>query len=307
VDGSHVAAGAIRISSTMGATVDSSSAVFGFTESGITLEGGHESMVSETWVAAYFWSQPDKERNNATGISVLGNDHFVTNVIVFSARTGIWVAGAANLISAHTWNCATGNDGIGILVTESQNRIVSAYLDFTDLKLTNAQQTSVSDCFFLGDAQLVFAAPAPASAVYGVAITDNVWYDCSLPAFAANETLGTWTSVTDLSITGTSFCGRGQGMTFPAATKAYAAPGAATPPVVTFDFSDVLLFPNVPIASVTASAVSATGTACAASVVNGVPKAGAPLAVDVAVAGGCSGQVIVSADQSTYSTWTKQA
>ena len=82
VDGSHVAAGCISISSTMGATLDSSSAIFGFTKTGVLLAGGHEAMITETWVAAYYWSDKRKETNDATGIEVAGNDHFVTNVIV---------------------------------------------------------------------------------------------------------------------------------------------------------------------------------------------------------------------------------
>jgi len=103
IDGGHVAAGALAINSTMGATLDASSAVFGFERCGIALYGGHEAMISETWVAAFFWSDPLKARNQATGICVNGNDHYVTNVIVFSALVGVAVDGAANIFSGvHT-------------------------------------------------------------------------------------------------------------------------------------------------------------------------------------------------------------
>ena len=74
LDGSHVAAGCLRIAATMGATLDASSAIFGFSDTGILLQGGHEAMISETWVAAYFWSDKEKERTNTTGISIAGND-----------------------------------------------------------------------------------------------------------------------------------------------------------------------------------------------------------------------------------------
>ena len=115
VDASHVAAGCVKISSTMGATLDSSSAIFGFTDNGVLLDGGHETMISETWVAAYFWSQPQKEHTNTIGINVAGNDHFVSNTIIFSARVGVQLSGAANLLTAvHSWNAASGNGGIGI-------------------------------------------------------------------------------------------------------------------------------------------------------------------------------------------------
>jgi len=110
LDGAHVAAGCLKIASTMGATLDASSAVFGFREIGVLLAGGHEAMISETWVAAYFWSDPQKETNDATGISIAGNDHFVSNVIVFSARVGVDFIGAANkATNVHTCEAARAN------------------------------------------------------------------------------------------------------------------------------------------------------------------------------------------------------
>jgi hypothetical protein len=122
LDGAHVAAGCLKVSSTMGATLDASSAVFGFNQTGIHIAGGHEVMVSETWVAAYFWSDPNKEKTDTVGILVAGNDHFLSNVIVFSAKVGARLTGAANkVVDLHTWNEATGNGGIGILNEESQN------------------------------------------------------------------------------------------------------------------------------------------------------------------------------------------
>lgn len=48
LDGSHVAAGCLSITATMGATLDSSSAIFGFNVTGVALNGGHEFMMSET-------------------------------------------------------------------------------------------------------------------------------------------------------------------------------------------------------------------------------------------------------------------
>lgn len=67
LDGSHVASACLTIASTMGSVLDSSSAVFGFRDVGVALDGGHEGMISDTWVAAYFWSSPFKEKNNAVG------------------------------------------------------------------------------------------------------------------------------------------------------------------------------------------------------------------------------------------------
>jgi hypothetical protein len=123
LDGSHIAAGCVSISATMGANLGPQNYFIGFTTAGIALNGGHESMIHETWLAAYPWDSPEKEHNSAVGIGMYGNDHFLEDVIIFSALIGLQVSGAANLISGtHCWNDATGNGGIGILNQGSQNR-----------------------------------------------------------------------------------------------------------------------------------------------------------------------------------------
>ena len=61
---------------------------------------------------------------SATGIWLDGNDHYLTNVIVFSSHVGVMVSGNANIITGvHTWNLATVNNGTGIYVTASQTRL----------------------------------------------------------------------------------------------------------------------------------------------------------------------------------------
>jgi hypothetical protein len=63
-------------------------------------------MIHETWLGEYRYSDPKSHLANltATGISIDGNDHFVTNTIVFSAKIGVGVYGAANLLTGvHTW------------------------------------------------------------------------------------------------------------------------------------------------------------------------------------------------------------
>ena len=240
VDGSHVAAGCVNVMTTMGATLDSSSAMFGFNQTGVLVSGGHEFMMTETWVAAYFWNQPEKASNSATGILLAGNDNYVTNVIVYSARVGIELTGAANIVDgAHTWNSATGKGGVGIVNRQGQNRFTGCYLDFNDLVLENAQHVVVSDGFFLGGGQLVFAAPAAGSAIVATTVSGNVWHNTDLPAIAVNETAGTWTSAQDLLVTGSTQPGAPRGVTV--ATKVLTVPLASWPAdgVFTVDFSDV--------------------------------------------------------------------
>jgi hypothetical protein len=313
LDGSHAAAGCLLISSTMGATLDSSSAIFGFNQTGIHIQGGHEVMVSETWVAAYPWSSPFKETTDTVGILVAGNDHFLTSVIVYSARVGVKLTGAANkLVDVHTWNEATGNGGTGILNMASQNIFYGCYLDFTNLVLAVAQQLSFSGGFFLGGAQAVFAARSPSDAVVGVTLSGNVWYDCSGPSLAVNESSGAFTSVTDLQLTGTAFCGGSSSKAtgLPQATQRLtaAAGGALPPKTYTVDFAPQLLFPHAGLVSASAAVSVLAGSAAtgcqAAIVLPSVPAPGQPLTVQVSVTGGQCAAVDVSVDQSSSSSWS---
>jgi len=206
-------------------------------------------MVSDTWVAAYFWSSPLKEKTNTTGILVAGNDHYVSDTIVFSARVGVELTGAANILSGvHTWNCATSNGGVGIVNKESQNRFIGVYLDYTHMLLVGsagANVITVSGGFFLGGAAVVFVATTPTDSVRQVALIGNEWAYSGNTPYMVNETAGTWVSVTDLTVSGTA-AWNGQAYAGPAATK-LASNQPAGSDVWQFDFADVLLFPGVAI------------------------------------------------------------
>lgn len=48
------------------------------------------------WLGEYLYSDPRKENGTAStaiGIDIIGNDHFVTNTIVYSAKIGIFHQG----------------------------------------------------------------------------------------------------------------------------------------------------------------------------------------------------------------------
>lgn len=73
----------------------------------------------------------------STAIQLFGNDHYVTNTIVFSSLIGVEVRGAANLlVGVHTWNMASEDGGIGIYMNcpgYTQNRVIGCYLDWNSL------------------------------------------------------------------------------------------------------------------------------------------------------------------------------
>ena len=68
----------------------------------------------------------------STAIELFGNDHVVSDVIIFGGQVGVHVTGGANLIEGvHTWNDATHapSPGYGILISNTQSvRCLGVYL-----------------------------------------------------------------------------------------------------------------------------------------------------------------------------------
>ena len=207
LDGSQVAAGGLRISDCMGAVLGPQVFYLGFTRAGLTISGGHEVQVLNSWLGQYTYSDPRKEKGKAMGIEVLGNDHVISDVVVFSAQTGIYVKGAANLFTnVHAWNCATGNHGVGIYLDcagYTQNRLVGVYMDWTALVAVAPEHLVVVDSFFLGGGAIVLATSPTSRAINGLSISNNQWDDGGgVAAIQLNETAGAFTSLTDCDIDG---------------------------------------------------------------------------------------------------------
>ena len=55
-DAAHVAAGGVHVALTMGTTIDNSFFI-GFNVAGVQIDQGHETMVTESWMAEYYWSE----------------------------------------------------------------------------------------------------------------------------------------------------------------------------------------------------------------------------------------------------------
>lgn len=156
LDASHVCAGGIHVAMTMGTTI-TNSFMIGFNRAGVLVDQGHETMVSECWLAEYYWSEKHPETtcdrsvdgSGSTGVLINGEDNIVSDVIVFDfACLGVWVNGAANLLSGvHSWN----GGGVAIAVNGSydvQDRIIDCYLDYSTLEIVNPKFVLVQGNFF---------------------------------------------------------------------------------------------------------------------------------------------------------------
>ena len=83
-DSSHVAAGGLLIADCIGATVNACFFI-GFTGIGISVIRGHETMVSNTWLAERYWNDQrwNASASSSVGIRLAGNDNYVKDVIIF--------------------------------------------------------------------------------------------------------------------------------------------------------------------------------------------------------------------------------
>ena len=190
-DCSRVAWGALSINYTMGANVGPDMYMVNFVKAGVSIHGGHEVMVHEAWLGASFYGTKNHTQGEAgsTAIEVRGNDHIVSDVIVFGGQTGVLVAGGANLVEGvHTWNDGThaASPGHGVVISNTQSvRVLGCYLDYTALRIEGPAHMSVVDSFFLGGGTLVLAPRTDGKTLQGVVgtvITDNTWANYNMPA-----------------------------------------------------------------------------------------------------------------------------
>lgn len=101
-----------------------------------------------------------------------GNDHYLSNVIIFSyTNTGVVNNHAANLFyGVHTWNNARG---IGIDNNTPQARFIGVYLDYSYLRLIDPIQVIVESSFFLHTNAVLQAGPQ--AKIDGLVMQFNSW------------------------------------------------------------------------------------------------------------------------------------
>lgn len=236
-----VAYGCVHVIATMGFVVGPQMFFLGFTGAGITISGGHETMMSNTWMGEYLYSSTDYNDATSTAIQLFGMDHYITNTIVFSAKIGVHITQPANILNGvHTWNMNTDAGGVGILVETTQCRFVGCYLDGNALILTAPIETvSFVEGFFLSEGQIVLKANGDNSVINGLYIVGNEYlYGTSVPILRLNETEGRFVSVSHMTVNGNLVQG---GHIYQQPRLSMTVTGVMQT-VFSFDFSDNLLF-----------------------------------------------------------------
>ena len=106
MDGAKRASG-IQINDVMGVTIGPGGYFLNFTEFGLQINAGHEVMMDRCWLGETNFDYDHEKHGtkpNATAIQINGNDHYILNTIVFSAKIGLEVNGAADYITGvHVW------------------------------------------------------------------------------------------------------------------------------------------------------------------------------------------------------------
>eukprot|EP00930_Biecheleria_cincta_P070339 TRINITY_DN5797_c0_g2_i1.p1 TRINITY_DN5797_c0_g2~~TRINITY_DN5797_c0_g2_i1.p1 ORF type:complete len:496 (-),score=73.70 TRINITY_DN5797_c0_g2_i1:41-1381(-) len=233
-DAAHVAAGGVYVAKAMGTTIGPSAFFTGFNQVGVKVDAGHEVMIQQAWFAEYYWSEEkvDTNKSKSIGIQINGNDHYLTDVIVFDfTRTGVEVNGAANILqNVHTWN----GGGIGIAVNSYQTRVLGCYLDFNKLIIRNPSQTVVESTFFLSTNALLKADQA--WSIDGLRFRGNT-YATDGPSI---ELEGNFTASHSLDISDEI-----SGGAILKLSRARRTLHQVNARIWAFDFSDVLLFPTI--------------------------------------------------------------
>lgn len=252
LDGSLRAHGGIQVNATMGANVGPDMFFVGFRVAGITINGGHETMVHEAWFAQTYYG--DKRHTDPALVDgtiaaeINGNDHILSDIIVFGAQLGVFVGGGANLIEGvHTWNLATGLGGHGIIVTAGSTRIDACYLDYNALVIEDPRHVSVTNSFFLGMGTVVLRAKA--GTLDGLLMMANTWANYNMPhndTVVLDEGTAAFSSVKDFVMVGNTANADKFTTRAVRVTKTLTLKKAKR---WEFNFTDSFVFPSLPIQS----------------------------------------------------------
>jgi len=229
------------VTAVMGTTIGPTSYFLNFSAHGILVKGGHECMIQETWLGEtnfdFRFNKTTNTYPTATGIEIDGNDHYISDSIIFSAYIGLNNRGAANYAGGlhvwFPWNAARAFDAFAFLELGGQNRYEGCYIDGSQMLISGNGMVTWQDGFALGGGIMIQGPD-----VMNVVITDTEFRGGTI--FAPNNVTGNYTSVTNTIIKNNEFTRGIRGST---ATRTR----TSTTPQTSwfFDFCAELVFPNI--------------------------------------------------------------
>ena len=124
---------------------------------GVQVVGGHEVHVSNSWFGEWAWSEGvggrPKQNLTGTALEIDGQDHWLTDIVVFSGLQGIVLHGGASVLTnTHIYN---GGTGPALVVDGSKGahavKVTGSYFDFNRVVLLDpVVGVDISHSMFLG-------------------------------------------------------------------------------------------------------------------------------------------------------------
>ena len=212
LDAKKRAGGCLYLDHTQFSTVGPGIMILGFSTYGITAFGSGGTIIQGVFGGEYPNGDPRGHTLGLlTGTAIFfhnpQHDGYITNSIIWSAKVGVVLHGAAQqIIGVHPWNyitdpadghqtSAVDGAGLGIVVTSGGARIEDCYLDTVPLVLNitggTSEHTLVTGNLFLKNASVILSAPrwphSSHTSVSGIVITENIFSCNTNPSFGSCE------------------------------------------------------------------------------------------------------------------------
>ena len=169
-----------------------------YTTVGIMVSKGHEVHVESCFLGEWIWGEdgPDVGTNlTGTAIEVDGQDHWITDVVIFSGLHGIVLNGGASVITnSHIYNGGTE----ALLANEGAHavKVTGSYFDGLGVVLVHPVAVTITDSLFLGGVGIELRSNFPGAWCAGNLITGNQFIINTVktpgpwPSIVVNETAG---------------------------------------------------------------------------------------------------------------------
>jgi len=112
-----------------------------FATIGISIHKGHEVHITDSFVGEFLWGEATRDELTGTAVEIDGQDHWISDIIVFSGLYGIVLNGGASVLTnTHIYN--GGQEGLRVRGTAI--RVLGCYFDNGDQR-TGAARVVVID------------------------------------------------------------------------------------------------------------------------------------------------------------------
>jgi len=278
LDCEHSAVGALNFDNSLRVHL-SQIYVMHFPGVGIQVTGGHEVHVSHCYLGENRWGEQQQvEVVTGTAIQIDGQDHWISDTIIFSSLYGIVLNGGASIVTnTHIYDCGDAAVALpqrkmeaAIFVKGKSVRLVGNYFDYNPVVLVDPVAVHVTQSLFLGGVGVEVRSSGRNAFVSGLQITHNEFVASGtddprpwLPIHI-NETAGNFAAINETAVVDNSFPvatygpPQGFGVTRQS-TVVRRAMRKDNDTTWSFDLSDELAFPRLGVEHVTHDVVLHSG------------------------------------------------